>query len=185
MALNEMFGLPLLTEDLAAVALELGADVPFFLERRACSAGGIGEVLDPIENWPTLWYVIVVPPISVSTSWVYGQVKSLEITGSTTGDRGLRLTEKAHRHIIKSLAERLTNIRGILANDLEAVTISHFPVIEEIKHALLNEGAKGALMSGSGPSVFGVFASEEDASMVSKSPAITKLGDVFVAKGIG
>ena len=184
MVLNGMFGQPLLMEDLSSVALKLGADVPFFLKRGICLAGGIGEVLRPIPDWPDLWYVIVVPPLLVSTSWVYGELKSHEIQGPGGVGPGLMLTQKAYGHIISLLAEGPSDIAPFLENDLETVTVGHFPVIREIKNALLAEGAKGALMSGSGPSVFGIFSTEEDAIRGSKAPNLKDFGDVFVVKGI-
>jgi 4-diphosphocytidyl-2-C-methyl-D-erythritol kinase len=184
MALNEMFGTPLREDELSTLALDLGADVPFFLAGGACIARGIGEILEPIANWPDFWYVIVVPPFAVSTAWVYGNLKSPGIKDSGRGEREIWLTEKAHKNILNILAEKRFNAWGMIENDLEGVTIPHFPVIEEIKKALLAEGAVGALMSGSGPSVFGVFATEGNALKGSKSPALKGLGDVFLVKGM-
>ena len=66
-ALNEMYANPLTFQELAEVAVRLGADVPFFLHRSTCIARGIGEILTPTEKWPQFWYVIVTPPIRVST----------------------------------------------------------------------------------------------------------------------
>ena len=163
MALNEMFESPLLEEELSTIALELGADVPFFLKKRVCIAGGIGEILFPIKGWPDYWYVIVVPRISVSTAWVYGELKSPEIQESKSGDEGIRLTEKGPEHIMSALTQSPLNIVNFLENDLETITADHFPIIEEIKMALLAGGAKGALMSGSGPTVFGLFSDPEKA----------------------
>ena len=184
MALNEMFGNPLGEEELRMLALDLGADVPFFLAGEPCIARGIGEILEPIANWPDLWYVIVVPPLSVSTAWVYGSLKSPGIKDPGRGERGIWLTEKAHKDILNLLAGKRFNAWEMIENDLETVTISHFPVIEEIKKVLLSEGAEGALMSGSGPSVFGVFTTEGNALKGSESPALNGLGDVFLVKGM-
>ncbi|MCJ7540497.1 MAG: 4-(cytidine 5'-diphospho)-2-C-methyl-D-erythritol kinase, partial [Desulfobacterales bacterium] len=82
LALNDMYNHPLRTEDLHQLTLELGADVPFFLYGRPALARGIGEILDPIENWKKYWYVTVTPPLQVSTAWVYGQL-NLELTSNT------------------------------------------------------------------------------------------------------
>ncbi len=171
-ALNEMCSEPLTAEDLIDLASHLGADVPFFLESRPCIARGIGEILEPIERWPRLWYVIVSPPLAVSTSWVYQNLK-------------LKLTTGEYDFIIEALGKDPIDISEILENDLETVTATHYPVVNSIKKALLNAGAEGALMSGSGPSVFGIFRSESHALRAKKLLTSQDLGGVFVAPGIG
>jgi 4-diphosphocytidyl-2-C-methyl-D-erythritol kinase len=154
------------------MALSLGADVPFFLDARPSVARGIGEILDPIENWPKFWYVILVPPIQVSTSWVYSRVHAKMLTPA--GDD----------RIIKTLGQVHENVRYVLENDLETVTGSHFPVIHSIKRALEDAGAEGSLMSGSGPSVFGVFSSKDRALRAKGLLLPQALGDLFAAEGL-
>jgi 4-diphosphocytidyl-2-C-methyl-D-erythritol kinase len=170
-ALNEMCPNPLAFRDLEGMALNLGADVPFFLLSRPCIARGIGEVLTPIRKWPKLWYVIVMPPISVSTSWVYGNLK-------------LKLTKDEYGFILQRLAENPFDIAGILENDLETVTASHFPVVNAIKESLVDAGAQGTLMSGSGPSVFGIFKSENHALSARRHLTSRNLGEVFAVEGV-
>jgi 4-diphosphocytidyl-2-C-methyl-D-erythritol kinase len=172
MALNKMLENPLKKRDLAEIAIGLGADVPFFLQNRPCVARGIGEVLRPIEKWPHFWYVIVTPRFHVSTSWVYRNLK-------------IKLTKDEYSFIIKSLEERdPLAVSDILENDLETVTATHFPVINSIKKLLVDAGAEGALMSGSGPSVFGVFGSRDQALLVKKDLLRKNLGDVFAVEGL-
>lgn len=166
-ALNEIGSNPLTFQELAAMALGLGADVPFFLLNRPCIATGIGEILEPIEKWPEFWYIIVIPPFEVSTAWVYRNLK-------------LKLTKKNQSFNINSLKKGLHNIDHFLENDLEAVTASHFPIINSIKEALMNEGAEGALMSGSGPSVFGIFKTREEALLAKRNLISMNLGSIFV-----
>jgi 4-diphosphocytidyl-2-C-methyl-D-erythritol kinase len=156
---------------LADLAVGLGADVPFFLLNRPCIVRGIGDILEPIEKWPKFWYVIVKPPLDVSTAWVYGNLK-------------LKLTKGEYQYIVNWLRKGCFEIRHILENDLETVTASHFPVIATIKRRLLDVGAEGALMSGSGPSVFGVFKSR-DKALIAKKKLISKaLGEIFVVEGL-
>jgi 4-diphosphocytidyl-2-C-methyl-D-erythritol kinase len=169
-ALNYMYSNPLTFQDLADMAVNLGADIPFFLNSRPCIARGIGEILEPIEKWPELWYVIVMPPFKISTSWAYSKHK-------------LKLTTGEYEFILKHLKKEPLEIGIILENDLETVSVCHFPVINTIKNSLLDTGAEGALMSGSGPSVFGVFKTQEKAVLAQRRLIPQNLGDVFAVKG--
>jgi len=169
--LNELWSSPLDCEDLCELASGLGADIAFFLLAKPSIARGIGEVLEPIEKWPTFWYVIVTPPLQVSTAWAYANLK-------------LELTKGEYNFILKRLKKEPIQVGHILENDLESVTAIHFPVIKSIKTLLLDAGAVGALMSGSGPSVFGVFESRENALRAKKSLAPHIVGDIFLALGL-
>ena len=171
MALNDMCSNPLTSEELAELGVSLGADIPFFFKNRPCIARGIGEVLEPIEKWPEFWYVIVTPPVKVSTAWVYENLK-------------LKLTTGEYDSIITQLGLEWFDIAEILENDLETVTASHFPVINKIKKSLVDGGAKGALMSGSGPSVFGIFESRNQALSAERHLISRDLGNIFVVEGI-
>jgi 4-diphosphocytidyl-2-C-methyl-D-erythritol kinase len=179
-ALNRAYAFPLTAEELAGLALGLGADVPFFLVQRPCIARGIGEILEPIENWPELWYIIVTPPIRVPTSWVYGHLKMSPSDCSSE----LKLTNEAYHYILSFLKKEPFLIDRMLENDLERVTVGRFPVIERIKDLLAKAGADGALMSGSGPSVFGVFQSKNKALQVNEALAGNNLGDMFLVQGL-
>jgi 4-diphosphocytidyl-2-C-methyl-D-erythritol kinase len=165
--INEICGRPLSLSELHALAVELGADVPFFLESKPSLAAGIGEILEPLEKWPKFWYVIVKPPLQVSSSWAYRNLK-------------LELTRGEYDFIVKTLKSDPFRVSDLLNNDLERVTAAKFPIIESIKIRLMEVGAEGALMSGSGPSVFGVFSSLDQAEKARKSLISQNLGDVFV-----
>jgi len=141
------------------------------LQNRPCVARGIGEVLRPIEKWPHFWYVIVTPRFHVSTSWAYRNLK-------------IKLTKDEYSFIIKSLERAPLAVSDILENDLETVTATHFPVINSIKKSLVDAGAEGALMSGSGPSVFGIFSSRDQALFVKKALYRKNLGDIFAVEGL-
>jgi 4-diphosphocytidyl-2-C-methyl-D-erythritol kinase len=138
------------------IGVKLGADVPFFIFKRSALAEGIGERLTPVDGLPPLWLVLVNPNIHVSTAWVY---------------QNLQLTTDKVPHIISLLYNNITDVCAILANDLETVTVERFPVIAEIKKRLLDAGARGALMSGSGPTVFGIFTGEEGARLAAQDLA--------------
>ena len=179
-ALNQIWSCPLSVRELAELALGLGADVPFFLTEKPCIVRGIGEILEPIEKWPKLWYIIVTPPIRVSTAWVYRNLNwsPLESTGE------LELTKDEYQFIITNLKKKAFVIGRILDNDLERVTASHFPAIEDIKKTLMDSGANGVLMSGSGPSVFGVFESKDRARQAKTDLTSLDIGDIFLAEGL-
>lgn len=167
LALNEMWARPLKEGRLYEMALALGADVPFFVGCRPSLATGIGEVLAPIKRWPRLWYVIITPPLQISTAWVYGNLK-------------LKLTAHEYGYIVKILNKGNIQVPQLLENDLETVTSTHYPIIDTIKEKMMDAGAEGALMSGSGPSVFGIFNSVEKALFTKEHLISQNLGDVFV-----
>ncbi len=171
-ALNRIYSNPLHVKELQDLAVKIGADVPFFLNPRPMLATGIGEILTPIEAWPEFWYVIITPPVRVSTAWVYENLK-------------LELTTGEYDYIVNALKNGTFSISRILENDLEKVTSASFPVIHTLKKLLENAGAEGAIMSGSGPSVFGLFLSPEKARSATESLASMDLGDVFMVRGVG
>jgi 4-diphosphocytidyl-2-C-methyl-D-erythritol kinase len=148
--LNQLWGSPLSKGDLEKLALPLGADVPFFLLQRPAIARGIGEILQPIKNFPSFWYVVVSPDLMVSTAWAYKMSK-------------FKLTKKENLNRIKNFENVSFNIPDILSNDLERVTLGKYPFLYSIKTSLIESGALGALMTGSGPSIFGLFDSEKKA----------------------
>lgn len=171
-ALNRLHSEPLTSPELHDLALKLGADVPFFLDCRPALATGVGEQLEPLENWPELWYVIITPPLHVSTAWVYGNLK-------------LELTSNEYDYIVAALKTGTFNVSQILENDLERVTSARFPIINTLKNRLMDAGAEGALMSGSGPSVFGLFSSKNSADAAKQILAAEDPGDIFIARGLG
>jgi 4-diphosphocytidyl-2-C-methyl-D-erythritol kinase len=183
--LNRMYGTPLSGNEMADAALGLGADVPFFLHNRPSVATGVGECLEPIECWPASWYVVVTPPLAISTAWVYDRLEMNAAPASADADRPdmqrLRLTNREYDTILASLKKDRPDIRSLLENDLETVTASRYPVIDAVKKLLLETGAEGALMTGSGPSVFGIFRSEEAARKAAENVSSRRPGRVFVA----
>ncbi len=151
LALNRIYGSVLTGHCLAALAGTLGADVPFFLYQRPALATGVGEQLNLVEGIPDYPLVLVKPPIEVSTRWVY---------------QSLKLTRGASRIKLRTLLARPWRLHELMENDLESVTLAEYPVLGQIKRWLLEKGAIGALMSGSGPTVFGVFRRSSEAEQV-------------------
>jgi 4-diphosphocytidyl-2-C-methyl-D-erythritol kinase len=168
-ALNEMLGLGISRKMLMAEGSRLGADVPFFLFEGAAWATGIGDVLEKVEGLPSVWYVLVNPGIAVSTAWVYQNL------GLTSGGGAAKLPR---------FSGTAKGLSSLLRNDLEKVTVSRHPVVEEIKNRLLNNGAAGALMSGSGPTVFGVFAEEGTARRAAEAFSTEGGWKVFVVQPV-
>jgi len=152
LALNRFYGKPYTRQELGAMALNLGADVPFFIFQRPAIATGIGEVLQPVTGVLHGASIILVhPPIRIGTATVY-QNLNLRLTKCQQRLKKFNLhIEDALKHIPPGEIEKY------LCNDLETVTTVRYPEIEEIKRTLLLLGANGALMSGSGPTVFGLF----------------------------
>lgn len=146
--LNDLLGLGLTGERLRAIGVTLGADVPFFLYGPTAWATGIGDRLAPVPPLPPVWYVLVNPGVAVSTAWVY---------------QNLGLTSRSEVAKLPGFPGTVPALVAYLHNDLEAVTAARYPVVHEIKAALLARGALGALMSGSGSTVFGLFADQVSA----------------------
>lgn len=147
--LNELFGYNLDTEELLSLGEKIGADVPFFLLEGTAWAFGKGERLELVEGIPSMWLVLVNPGFEVSTKSVYEGLK-------------MGLTKKGLKFNIPKFFS-LQDIAQGLRNDLEQVTLERHPVLAQIKDRLMRYGALGALMSGSGPTVFGIFTGQKEA----------------------
>ncbi|WP_208598301.1 4-(cytidine 5'-diphospho)-2-C-methyl-D-erythritol kinase [Desulfatiglans anilini] len=171
LGLNRLFHLPFSQGRLLTLARSLGADVPFFIDPKPCIARGIGDLIEPLDAWPQLWYVLVNPGMAVSTAWAFRRLK-------------LELTTGEYAYIVKTLKKRPLELSELLENDLEAVTAAHYPAIGKLKEALRGAGALGALMSGSGPTVFGVFESERQASLAADRLLDEGWPHVFVVRGM-
>ncbi len=154
--LDRLFGTALAPGVLSGLALRLGADVPFFLSPRPALATGVGERLAPLPPIPPLWMVLLNPGFAVSTAWVYGQLDAAD---------GLqaRLTPPGDQVTIDRFLEGPASAARALRNDLERVTLRAYPRLQALKAALAACGAAGTLMSGSGPTIFGIFLDEHAA----------------------
>jgi 4-diphosphocytidyl-2-C-methyl-D-erythritol kinase len=144
---NRLFQLGLSRDELMERAVTLGADVPYCLMRGTALAHGIGEKLTPLPPMPKCYILVAKPGISVSTRFVYENLHANELTYHPDINK-----------IIEGLeAGDLYQIAGSMENVLETVTIKEYPIIEKIKQEMKDLGALNAIMSGSGPTVFGIF----------------------------
>lgn len=150
--LNRLLKLRLTKKELIEMGTRLGADVPFFIFEKPALATGIGDRLQRIKLPSPIWMVLVNPKIQVSTSWAY---KNLNLN--------IGLTKKKNNISILPPNVHISDVVDFLHNDLEYVTVKRYPEIQRIKEELIDKGAEGALMSGSGPSVFGIFLNRERA----------------------
>ena len=155
-ALNSLWELNIKESHIFSIGEKIGSDVPFCLMGKTALAGGRGERLTPLPSFSGVGVVLVKPPFGVSTARVYSLYDSCPGAPSPDSRWIIRAIESAD----------LKAVAGLLTNALERVTIPMHPEIEEIKRALLSSGAAGSLMSGSGPTVFGLFRDAEEASYV-------------------
>ncbi|MBI5236779.1 MAG: 4-(cytidine 5'-diphospho)-2-C-methyl-D-erythritol kinase [Deltaproteobacteria bacterium] len=152
MALNGMLEAGFDDAALMNMGAKLGSDVPFFILKSAAIARGRGEELEKVEP-PDYRYILINPGFEVSTAWAY---RNFDLTNAKE-DNTLLYSKKPFDGLDDAA------VRGLLVNDLESITIKRYPEIARLKERLLEAGAIGALMSGSGPTVFGVFRDRQDA----------------------
>jgi 4-diphosphocytidyl-2-C-methyl-D-erythritol kinase len=163
LGLNKLWGLGLRNTELSRMGSLLGSDIPFFFKGPAALVEGKGEQVKPMNIRSRFALLLVKPPVSVSTTWAYSLHDRLD-------DR--KLTKKAVD--IKLFCQVLDRqdyecLSNICFNDFEGVVSREYPAVNEIKKELLRIGAKAAAMSGSGPSVFGVFRKNEDAEVAARA----------------
>jgi len=172
MALNDLCSLNVSQTELIKIGAKLGADVPFFIFGPTAFATGIGDRLQALENAPKFSMVLNHPPFPLSTKTVY---EKLNFT----------LTKKENNYSIPRFYA-LGDVIRELHNDLEAVSMSLHPELADYKKLLINEGALGALMSGSGPTLFGLFADESSARAAREAIVKKVSGDcrVFFAQSL-
>lgn len=149
--LNELYNLNLTKEELAKIGVMIGADVPYCIYGGTYLSEGIGEILTKLPDVPDCHVVVAKPGISVSTAYVYNNLHIENVTEHPDIDG---MTEAVRNADLDGVIRKMGNI-------LETVTIGRYPVIEEIKKCLMDNGAENALMSGSGPTVFGIFKDRE------------------------
>lgn len=158
-AMNELYGLGLGVEELMRLGVTLGADVPYCILAKTARSEGIGEVLTPVARLSDCYVLVVKPPISVSTGMVY---------------TNLRVNELEHHPDVEGMVVALNNgdLDGVCArmeNVLETVTVNLYPEIAQIKNLMRQQGAENAIMSGSGPTVFGIFRDRQVAEQAAEA----------------
>lgn len=153
LALNHLFEFGLSKDELAEIGVKIGADVPYCIYGGTCLSEGIGEILTPLAAAPDCYIVIAKPPIGVSTKYVYENLHIERVTRHPDIDG---MVEAIGKGELKGVTDKMGNV-------LETVTIKKYPEIASMKQCLLENGAENALMSGSGPTVFGLFTNIETA----------------------
>lgn len=151
--MNKLFNLKLSKEQLMELGVKIGADVPYCILSGTALSEGIGEVLTPLKPMPHCYILIAKPRISVSTRFVYENLEADKLSYHPDIDGMLQAIEE----------EDLQGVTDRLSNVLETVTEKKYPIIGKIKETMMENGAMNALMSGSGPTVFGIFADEDTA----------------------
>ena len=152
--LNMLYGKPFDDEGLREIAAEIGADVPYCINGRLALAEGIGEKLTPLGKCPKMLVLLAKPNVSLSTKWVYSMIEweKIERHPDTEG-----LVSDLQNGNVAAFADKMYNV-------LESVSVNRYPVIETIKKTMVKCGALGSIMSGSGPTVFGIFDDETKAN---------------------
>lgn len=153
--INKLFSLNLSNEDLRGIGEELGMDVPFFIQNGTALAYQRGEKLAPLSSInPPLWMIILNPGFNISTNWAYNNLDLDSIKREKNNTKAM----------LKALKEgKSQEIAKNLFNSFESLIIKKYPEVGRIKNRLIEEGVLGALMSGSGPTVFGITQNKEEA----------------------
>ncbi len=157
--LNELFDMGYSLKELQALGVGLGADIPYCLAGGTMLSEGIGEILTPLPAPPAAHLVIAKPDINVSTAFVYGNLHADRLAWHPDIDGMIAALQKGD---LDGITDRLGNV-------LETVTVKAHPVIEQIRELLRKQGAENALMSGSGPTVFGIFKEKETAARAAEA----------------
>lgn len=165
--INQMYGLGLSMQALMERGVRLGADVPYCIQRGTALAEGIGEKLSVLPPMPKCTILIAKPGISVSTKFVYENLHANDLKPEQHPDVD-SMIEAMRQKDLGLLCSRMGNV-------LETVTIPTYPVINEIKRTMIDNGAIGSMMSGSGPTVFGIFDSPVAAKQAMKAVRAAKL----------
>jgi 4-diphosphocytidyl-2-C-methyl-D-erythritol kinase len=154
--LNRLWQLNIPMEELQELGAELGSDVPFCVTGGTALATGRGEKLKPITNPPQCWVILAKPPIHVSTQEIYGKLNAQSIPHHPSVARMIKALED----------QQFAEMCQAMGNVLEDVTVRAYPEVKQIKECMLRLGADGVLMSGSGPTVFGLVSKESKVARI-------------------
>ena len=171
--MNKLFDLSLSQEKLMELGVQIGADVPYCIMSGTALSEGIGEILTPLKPMPHCYILIAKPRISVSTRFVYENLEADKLPYHPDIDG---MIEAINGNDLKGVADRLSNV-------LETVTEKKYPIISQIKEVMIESGAMNSLMSGSGPTVFGIY-EEKDTAMkaLDKIKEIEMVKDAYVVE---
>lgn len=170
--MNDLYGLQLDEEKLCELGARLGSDIPFCIKGGTMLATGRGEVLTRLSDMPETWVVLAKPRISVSTAWAY---QNYDEQGAERHPDNEAIKQAIDRGNRKAVA-------GLLCNVLESVTIKRYDIIAEYKQMMLDKGAMASMMSGSGPTVFGLAKNREQAESIADVLRQETNADVFVTR---
>ena len=173
--MNKLFDLGLSIDELCEIGVTLGADVPYCIWGGTALSEGIGEKLSRVDAMPDCYILIAKPGISVSTAFVY---KNLDLPALSKNPDIDGMLECLKEKDLTGICDRLENV-------LETVTIKEYPIIEKVKKHLMDQGAKGALMSGSGPTIFAIFEDKKTADDAMESlRSIEDIKQAYVVRPI-
>lgn len=170
--MNELYNLQMSEARLCELGAKLGSDIPFCLMGGTMIATGRGEVLTRLADMPETWVVLAKPRISVSTAWAY---QNYDEQGAERHPDNEAIKKAIARGNRKAVA-------GLLCNVLESVTIKKYDVIADYKQMMLDKGAMASMMSGSGPTVFGLARNREQAEAIANVLRQNTNADVFVTR---
>ncbi len=151
-AVRDLYNLPAVNSELAEIGKSIGADVPYCIYGGTYLAEGIGEKLTKLPPFPMINVLIAKPDINVSTAWVY---KNFDLSKVRKVPNVDKMREYIEENNIQEICHNLCNV-------LESVTAEKYPIIDDIKKAMIEFGALGTLMSGSGPTVFGLYMEKKE-----------------------
>ncbi len=170
--MNRLYELGLSDAKLCELGARLGSDIPFCLLGGTMLSTGRGEVLTRLSNLPETWVVLAKPRISVSTAWAY---QNYDEQGAEQHPDNARIQQEIARGDRKAVAKLLCNV-------LESVTIRRYDVISRYKTMMLEQGAMASMMSGSGPTVFGLVGSRVQANKIADHLRASTKADVFITR---
>lgn len=171
--IRNLFGLKIPNNKLLDISKNFGADVPFCLKRGTCLAEGIGEKLTPLNNMPNCYILVVKPNINISTSVIFENLDLSKIKERPDIEKIIHYIDK---NDIEGVSKNLCNV-------LESVSIEKYPIIKQIKENMLENGALGSLMSGSGSAVFGIFKNKKQVAIAKNNIERTlNIKEVFTTK---
>ncbi|WP_017815538.1 4-(cytidine 5'-diphospho)-2-C-methyl-D-erythritol kinase [Paenibacillus shenyangensis] len=154
--LDRLWNLHIPHEDMMELGASIGSDVPFCITGGTALATGRGEILTPLQSPPDCWVILAKPPINVSTANVYGRLQADRIAYHPSATN---MRAALEQHSFEQICSELGNV-------LEDVTLSHYPEVRQLKQAMIQLGADGVLMSGSGPTVFGLVSKESKVARI-------------------
>jgi len=174
LGMRDLFKLPLTNDEIIELSVRFGADVPFCVMRGLARATGIGEVLQPLPRLPLMYVLLAKPPVIVSTADIFANFVPENVKARPDIERLVHGTRSGN----------LAEITSAMGNALESVTVERHPIVNELKEFMMAQGAKRAMMTGSGPAVFGIFECEKsaDAARNALRAAFSDIKEVFVTK---